>query len=54
MKSELKLLYAEDEKIIRENFVEIFKRYFNNIEVAANGKIALELYKKRQIRYSYT
>ncbi len=46
MKSELRLLYAEDEKVVRENFLEIFRRYFKNIEVAENGKKALELYKK--------
>lgn len=46
MKSEFKLLYVEDEKIVRESFVEIFKLYFSHVEVAENGKKALELYKK--------
>ena len=46
MKSNLRLLYAEDDKIVRENFLEIFQRYFNNIVITDNGKSALELYEK--------
>ncbi|WP_324170892.1 response regulator transcription factor [Sulfurimonas sp.] len=48
MKSKLRLLYAEDEKIVRDFFLEIFKRYFEYIEVAENGKQALELYEKNK------
>ena len=44
MTNDFKLLYVEDNKVVRENFVEIFSRYFKNITTADNGKTALELY----------
>ncbi len=48
MTSDLKLLYVEDNDIVRDNFVEIFSRYFKNIITADNGKSALELYEKNR------
>lgn len=44
MKHDLTLLYVEDEQAIRENFTEIFKKYFTNILLADNGKDALKHY----------
>jgi len=46
MTKDFELLYVEDNKIVRDNFVEIFSRYFDNITTADNGRTALELYKK--------
>jgi two-component system response regulator VanR len=44
MTNNFKLLYVEDNKIVRDNFVEIFSRYFKDITTADNGKKALEIY----------
>ncbi|MFT7003989.1 MAG: DNA-binding response OmpR family regulator [Sulfurimonas sp.] len=46
MTNNFKLLYVEDNKIVRDNFVEIFSRYFKDITTANNGRTALELYNK--------
>ena len=40
----LKLLYVEDEKILREISSELFKNFFDDITLAVNGLEALELY----------
>jgi len=48
MISDYRLLYVEDNEIVRDNFVEIFSRYFKNITTADNGKKALELYEKNK------
>ncbi len=46
MKSDFRLLYVEDNEMVRDNFVEIFSRYFSSITTACDGKTALELYEK--------
>jgi DNA-binding response OmpR family regulator len=46
MTNDFKLLYVEDNKVVRDNFVEIFGRYFKDITTADNGKTALEIYTK--------
>jgi len=49
MKNNFTLLYVEDDKLVRENFCEIFKTYFNRVIATDNGDIALELYEKNSI-----
>lgn len=49
MRHDLTLLYVEDDDIIRENYTEIFKTYFDNVITSKNGNEALELYKKNAI-----
>ena len=49
MTNNLTLLYVEDNEIVRENFTEIFTKYFKNIITAENGKDALQLYKNNKI-----
>jgi len=38
MKNNLTLLYVEDDDTVRENFEDIFSRYFKNIITADNGR----------------
>jgi len=45
MITNFKLLYVEDNEEVRNNFVEIFSRYFKTIITAEDGEHALELYK---------
>jgi DNA-binding response OmpR family regulator len=40
----LTLLYAEDDTIIKDNFLLLLKNYFSDIYVANNGQTALDLY----------
>ena len=49
MTNELTLLYVEDDNLVRENFTEIFQRYFKNVITADNGKTALEIYENNDI-----
>lgn len=49
MKNNLTLLYVEDDKVIRENFTQIFEVYFNTVLTTDNGNHALELYKENTI-----
>lgn len=49
MKSNLTLLYVEDDQVIRENYTEIFQNYFSTVLVATNGNDALELYNDNKI-----
>ncbi|WP_455756246.1 response regulator transcription factor [Sulfurimonas sp.] len=49
MRSDFTLLYVEDDDIVRENFKEIFGKYFKNVITADNGKDALKLYKEHNI-----
>ena len=49
MTNNLTLLYVEDDTIIRENFIEIFKAYFGNVISTDNGNKALELYENNKI-----
>lgn len=44
--SDIKVLYAEDEKLTREMTTEILKHFFKNITVCQNGQEALEAFKK--------
>jgi len=43
-KKDLKILYVEDDTIIRVEFAEILNRMFNSVKTAPNGKIALDIY----------
>jgi len=49
MNNNFTLLYVEDDKVIQENFIAIFKHYFKNIITTDNGNKALELYEKNDI-----
>jgi len=49
MKNKLTLLYVEDDEIIRENYTEIFKTYFDNVLTTDNGNEALKLYTDNHI-----
>ena len=40
----LTLLYAEDDDLMRENFLYILKDYFKTIHIAKDGKEALDIY----------
>jgi DNA-binding response OmpR family regulator len=44
----LTLLYAEDDTIIKDNFLLLLKNYFSNIYVANNGQTALDLYLEKK------
>lgn len=44
----LKILYVEDDDIVRENFELILQRYFSTVIVASDGKKALQLYKQHK------
>lgn len=48
MISNYKVLYAEDEKEIREIYVNIFKNYFQEVIEANNGEDAYEKYIKHK------
>jgi len=41
----LKLLFAEDHRELRENTAEILKNFFGKVETAEDGKEALQMYK---------
>lgn len=45
----LKLLYVEDEKNIRQNAMPYFKRCFSEVYEASNAFDALSIFKKRQV-----
>ena len=49
MTNNLTLLYVEDDEIIRENFSEIFRSYFNTVLTTDNGNEALEIYNTNHI-----
>lgn len=42
------ILYAEDEKLIRETSLQVFNHIFNSTDTVSNGEEALELYKKNK------
>ena len=44
MTPNLKILYVEDDEVVRENFTEILEQYFAKVYTTDNGKTALELY----------
>jgi len=45
----MNILYCEDEEIIKEPVLKIFKRRGYNVFYAENGEIGLELYKNNNI-----
>lgn len=47
-KSSYSLLYAEDEKDVRQNYALYMQMYFENVYEAKNGEIAYELYEKQK------
>ena len=47
MKS-IKVLYAEDEKEVREQTLEFFRKIFQHVDSAQNGIEGLELFKKNR------
>lgn len=49
MKNNFTLLYVEDDTLVRENFTEIFKTYFNRVIATDSGDEALKLYEKNNI-----
>ena len=49
MKNNFTLLYVEDDTLVRENFSEIFKTYFNRVIATDNGDEALALYEKNEV-----
>lgn len=49
MKNELTLLYVEDDKVIRDNYTKIFKKYFTNVLTSDNGTDALRMYHENKI-----
>ncbi|MBE0497888.1 MAG: response regulator [Campylobacterales bacterium] len=42
------VLYAEDDRLIREQTCDILRMIFSGVETACNGKEGLKLYKKRR------
>ncbi|MDB2405431.1 response regulator [Arcobacteraceae bacterium] len=49
MKSDLTLLYVEDDKLVRENYTEVFESYFTTVLTTDNGKEALKIYNENKI-----
>jgi len=48
--SDLNVLYAEDDDVIREETIEILEDLFKSVETAQNGQIALDKYKEYYIK----
>lgn len=46
IKKNLTVLFAEDDKIIREEFSEILERMFKKVFISNNGNDAFEIYKE--------
>lgn len=51
---QLKILYVEDEAIIRENVVEYFEKRVEAIFAAENGEEAIKLYQEHQPNFIIT
>ena len=49
MINNLTLLYVEDDEIVRENYIEIFKTYFKTVLSTDNGNEALNIYSNNHI-----
>lgn len=49
MQNQITLLYVEDDKVVRENFVQIFESYFSTVLVTDNGDDALDIYNSNAI-----
>jgi len=45
---DMSILYAEDERAIREETVEFLKKFFLSVDAAKNGKDGLELFEKHR------
>jgi len=45
---EFDILFVEDEKAIRDNYVRYLKRYFANVYEAEDGEIAYKIYKEKK------
>ncbi|MBN2817074.1 MAG: response regulator [Campylobacterales bacterium] len=45
---DLHVLYVEDNDALRLNATKLFQKFFENLNIAANGEEALELYKKNR------
>ncbi len=48
--SDLNVLYAEDDDIIKDETIKILEDLFKNVETAQNGQIALDKYKEHYIK----
>ena len=49
LSSSLNILYAEDEKILRDSMVPILEKFFKSVSIAKNGQEALYIFKKGNI-----
>jgi len=49
LKSNLTLLYVEDDKLVRDNYTKIFQYYFANVITTDNGNDALRLFNENKI-----
>ena len=49
---DVRLLYVEDNKSVRESTVDLLKMYFSDIDVAENGEEGLEKYRDFHVRQS--
>ena len=43
---DVKLLYVEDDTLLRESSIELFKTFFKDIDVAIDGLEAVQMYEK--------
>ena len=50
----LKLLYAEDDAILREATLDIFEDFFSDVYTAENGQEGLEIFKNNTIDFIIT
>ena len=49
MKSDLTLLYVEDDAVIRDNYTSIFQSYFTNVLTTDNGNEALKIFQENEV-----
>ena len=49
MKSDLTLLYVEDDPVIRDNYTSIFQSYFTNVLTTDNGNEALKIFEENKV-----
>lgn len=50
----LNLLLVEDDRVIRENFVNTLKNYFHTVYAAKNGSEALAIYREKKVHLIFT
>lgn len=48
----LNLLYIEDNEMVKEQTLKMLKSFFNNIDVASNGKEAFDIYTNNHLKYN--